>query len=121
MKNTKKHEQLHNTRKRNEEMERQKCDFILTKIDDTKVRIKTKQQRQEQEMMLKHETNEMKRFHKSKIIKRLNNQLNYEKEIKTAIIEDKMKRAEDFKKEKQMLAYKKKQIASEIQKQKNIF
>jgi hypothetical protein len=68
--------------------------------------------------MFKQEMSTIKRSEKSRIIKRMHNVEEYKKEKKLEEINEKMRRAEEFKYQKQLMLEKKKEISDEIERQK---
>lgn len=104
---------------RNHMLEHEKVEDILEKINLQQQRIEKKQEILEKEFMFKHEKNNIKRKNKIKVLGRLSKIQEYQNEVNKYKIEEKMKRAEEFKEQKLYFLQKKKQMADKIAKQKN--
>ena len=95
-----------------------KVSQILTKFNQTEDKLVERRKSTERELMIKHETSNMKRFEKEVILKRICNIQEYNKEQILNTIKDKMERFEMIQEQKEQINKKRKQVSEEINKQK---
>jgi len=103
---------------KNEEIGKKKVDSILTKISYIEQKRDEHQSKHEKDLMYKQEMALLKMSDRFRVIKRMQNIEEYQKEEKMEEVQNKMKRAEEFKYQKQIMGEKKKEIAESINKQK---
>lgn len=104
---------------KNHQMKNEKVSEILVKINQINDRIVKKQSEQEKELMFKNECNNIKRKNKIKVLTRLSKIQEYQNDINKSKIDEKMRKAEEFKEQKQYFLDQKKKMADNIAKQKS--
>ena len=113
------HKKLQRTIEKNHQMEHEKVEHILDKVNHVQARIEQKQAEHERELMYKHEYNQIKRKKKVKVLNRLSKIQEYQNDINKEKIDEKMRRAEEFKEQKLYFLNQKKKMADNIAKQKS--
>ena len=114
-----KQKKLLQTLEKNHQMEHEKVEEILEKVTKVQNRIEVKQAEHERELMLKNEYNNIKRKKKVKVLNRLSKIQEYQNDINKQKLEEKMRRAEEFKEQKLYFLNQKKEMADNIAKQKS--